>query len=243
MTTHSTTTVHDLRMGQTLYLSRRFSLVHETMTTSVLDLRRDMLPISQEDFLSSMRRRLIRLLRYSTSGGTCSPYPKRDFLLVHETTTYSTTAVLDIRMGQAPYLPKRDFLLVHETTTYSTTAVLNIQMGQTPYLQKKDFFSTRRRRIIWPLWYSILGRDKFPISKQELSHPRGDNSSTATHSVSWRYKTSDSYNGTSHPQDDKQIDYYGTRRNASSQPMTSSIKKQPANRTSNKRKKYYTLEC
>jgi len=157
--------------------------------------------------------------------------------------TYLTTAVLDIRMGQAPYLPKRDFLLVHETTTYSTTAVLNIQMVQTPYLQKRDFFSSRRRQIIRPLWYSILGWDKFPISKQELSHPRCDNSSTATHSMSRRYKTSDSYNGTSRPQDDKQIDYYGTRRNASSQPMTSSIKKQPANQPSNKRKKYYTSEC
>ena len=74
------------------------------MTTTVLDLRRDMFPISQEDSL------------------------------VHET-TISTTSVLDPRMGPTPYLPKKEFSLVHETA------------------------------IDRVLRYSILGRDKFPISK------------------------------------------------------------------------------
>ena len=70
----------------------------------VLDLQRDMFPISQEDSL------------------------------VHET-TISTTSVLDPRMGPTPYLPKKEFSLVHETT------------------------------IDRVLRYSILERDKFPISK------------------------------------------------------------------------------
>ena len=50
---------------------------------------------------------------------------------------YATTAVLDIWMGQAPYLPKRDFFLVQETTNYSTALVLDSRTGQIPYLQTR----------------------------------------------------------------------------------------------------------
>ena len=52
-------------------------------------------------FSSSMRRQLIRLLRYSISG-----WDQHPIFLVHKTITYSTTAVLDLRMGHTLYLPR-----------------------------------------------------------------------------------------------------------------------------------------
>ena len=113
------------------YLQRQvlYYLVHETTncsTTAVLDLRKDMLPISQEDFFSSMRRQLNRLLRYTIS--------RRDMLPIFQENS---------RMGQTPYLS-------HETTTYSTTAVLDLWMGHDPYFslvheddELNGYFGTR----------------------------------------------------------------------------------------------------
>ena len=59
--------------------------------------------------------------------------------LIHETTTYSTTPVLDLRMGQAPYFPKGS--LRPRDDNLSTTSVLDPQMGPAPYLSKRIFFS------------------------------------------------------------------------------------------------------
>ena len=86
-------------------------------------------------FSSSMRRQLIWLLRYSISGWDQLP-----ILLVHETITYSTTAVLDFRMGPAPYFS-------HKTTIYSTTAVLDLRMGHALYLPRWIYSSMRRQSI------------------------------------------------------------------------------------------------
>jgi hypothetical protein len=73
-----------------------------------------------------------RLLRYSISGWDQLPFH------VHET-TYSTTSVLDFRMGPAPFL-------VHEKT-YSTTAVLDFWMGPAPFSRPRDdlfdYYGTR----------------------------------------------------------------------------------------------------
>ena len=141
---------------------------------------------------SSMRRHPTQLLWYSRSGWDMvpisqenfrtgrAPYFSRRFFLVHETTTYSTTAVLDLWRDTLPIssetsslLPRprddkgfdyhgtrpseehishipRGFLLVHETTQ-STTKVLDIWMGHAS------------------LRYSIYGWDKTPISQEELS--------------------------------------------------------------------------
>ena len=89
-TTHSTTKVLDLRMGHVPYFCRPFDYYGTRSPDRTHSL-----------FSSSMRRQLIRLLRYSISGWDQLP-----ILLVHETTTYSTTAVLDFRMGPAPYFSR-----------------------------------------------------------------------------------------------------------------------------------------
>ena len=57
-------------------------------------------PRDKFSILSSIRRPN-RLLRYSISGWDQLP-----ILLVHEMTTYSTTAVLDLRMGNSPYFSR-----------------------------------------------------------------------------------------------------------------------------------------
>ena len=90
---------------------------------------------------SSMRRRLIRLLRYSTFGRTSSPYLKRIFP-VHETTTYSTTLVLNLRRDKFP-ISQEDFF-VHETTIdrlYTT-------FGGTNSLSPKRISSSMRWQLI-----------------------------------------------------------------------------------------------
>ena len=40
--------------------------------------------------------------------------------------------VLDLRMGQVPYFPR----VLHEATNYSTTPVLDLWMGLAPYLSR-----------------------------------------------------------------------------------------------------------
>ena len=64
-------------------------------------LGRDQIPTSKEDlFLSSARRRTIRLLHYSTYGSDMLPISQKD-LYIHETTIdrllreHSTTTVLE----------------------------------------------------------------------------------------------------------------------------------------------------
>ena len=70
-------------------------------------------------------------------------------------------------------------------------------------------------------------RDKFPISKKDLVIQEV----TIHRLLQYSNNLSISYKGTTRPQDDKQIDYYGTQRNDSQQPTTSFTKKvtsQPA---------------
>ena len=96
--------------GTSSLFPKRNSFIHKTTnysTASVLDLRRDMLPISQEDFLVHEATNY-RLLRYSTFG--------RDKILISQEESIrpsddrlSTTSVLDLWTGQVPYLPKRNF--------------------------------------------------------------------------------------------------------------------------------------
>ena len=99
------------------------------------------LPTSQEE-LFIHEATIDRLLWCSIYGWDMLP-----IFLVHETTSYSTTAVLDTRMGHGPYFPRgfpdgtcslfsRGFFFVHETTTYSITAVLELRMGHAPYFSR-----------------------------------------------------------------------------------------------------------
>jgi len=135
-------------------------------------------------------RRFIRLLRYSISGWDMFP------IFLDYEMAYSTTAVLDLQMGQALYSLKR---------ISSPTRLQPVDYsGQVPYLQ--DGTITHKRLLQYSNNLSI------------------------------------SCKGTTRPRDDKIIDYYSTQRNNSRQPMTSFMKRQPANRPSNKRKKYYTTE-
>jgi len=135
-------------------------------------------------------RRFIRLLRYSISGWDMFP------IFLDYEMAYSTTAVLDLRMGQALYSLKR---------ISSSTRLQPVDYsGQVPYLQ--DGTITHKRLLQYSNNLSV------------------------------------SCKGTTRPRDDNIIDYYNTRRNNSRQPMTSFMKRQPANRPSNKRKKYYTTE-
>ena len=52
-------------------------------------------------FFSFIGRQLIQLMQHSNSGWDQLP-----ILLVHETTTYLTTAVLNFRMGPTPYFSR-----------------------------------------------------------------------------------------------------------------------------------------
>ena len=129
------------------YLQRQvlYYLVHETTncsTTAVLDLRKDMLPISQEDFFSSMRRQLNRLLRYMISG--------RDMLPIFQENS---------RMGQTPYLSHETttYSTTHEITKVSTTTVLDLRRNIFP-ISQEDFFSSMRK-LNRLLRYSISGWD------------------------------------------------------------------------------------
>jgi len=106
-----------------------------------------------------------------------APHIPRGFFLVHETmTNYSTTSVLDLRMGQVPYLSRGSSSM--KWRIISTTSELDLRMGHTPYLPKEflrpwdDNWSTT----------SVLDprMEYFPHLQQGLSHPRGDNSSTTT---------------------------------------------------------------
>ena len=122
------------RWGQAPYCPRGFSRSRgdKLLTTSVLDLRRDMLPISQEDFLVHEATNY-RLLRYLTCSGTYSPYPKRIFSSTRrQIIDYYSHRSLD---GTSSQSPERIFL-VHEMTNYSTTSVLNLRTGHAPYLPK-----------------------------------------------------------------------------------------------------------
>ena len=125
------------------------------------------------------------------------------FSSINETSTYLTTAVLDLRTGHAPYLARgissstrqqsidyhhdprtgpdpyiqrRLIPLICKTTNYPTTPVLDLQIGHAPYLAKGSL------------------------------HPWDNNWSTTK----------------------RTFDYYGTRINKSRQP----ISRQPADRPS-----------
>jgi len=123
--THSTTKVLDLRMGHVPYFSRPWDGLFDYYGTRS--------PDGTYSLFSSSMRQPNRLLRYSISSLDMFP-----IFLVHET-IYSTTTVLDLRMGHVPYFsrlwdglfdycgtrssdgtsslfPKKD-LFVHETTT------------------------------------------------------------------------------------------------------------------------------
>ena len=63
--------------------------------------------------------------------------------------------------------------------------------GTSSLSPKKEFFFVHETAIDRVPRCSIFGRDKVPIPKR-LSHPRDDNSSTATHSIFGRFKTSNS---------------------------------------------------
>ena len=136
-------------------------------TITVLQLRSDMLPISQEDYLVHEATNS-RLLWYSTFEGTCSPYPKRIILSTRrQIIDYYSHRSLD---GTSSQSPERIFP-VHEMTNYSTTSILNLRTRHA-LISQKDFF-IHEATIDRLLRYSILGWDKFPIFKdlviQELT--------------------------------------------------------------------------
>jgi hypothetical protein len=75
----------------------------------------------------------------------------------------STTTVLDLRTGQDPYLPRGiSSSIRRQIIDYSGTRSLD---GTSSLSPKKEFFLVHETAIDRVLRYSILERDKFPISK------------------------------------------------------------------------------
>ena len=95
-------------------------------------------------FFSSIRRQLIRLLRYSIFGWDKLPISQEEFIHPWDD-KLSTTPVLDLWMGQAPYFPSGTIRPWGDKL--STTTVLDVRMGQDPYLLGKVYPSMRRQII------------------------------------------------------------------------------------------------
>ena len=147
-----------------------------------------------------MRLWLIRLLRHSTFGETCSLSPKRNFF-VHEAINWSITTVLDVASS---LFPKRNF--VHEAKNYrllrysifvrdkipisqeeflrpwsdklSTTSVLDLRTGQVPHLPKG--LSYKRQQPVDYYSTRLNPRQDLHVTRR-ITHPRDDNQSTTTY--------------------------------------------------------------
>jgi len=98
-------------------------------------------------------------------------------------------------MGQAPYLP-RGFSLVYKTTNYSTTSVLDLQMGQAPYIQKINHLLRGGLQHEFlrldKLWDHALSRSALPLSRatptglSRRSRSRVDRAHDRAHSLPLR---------------------------------------------------------
>jgi len=115
---------------------------------------------------SSTRQQLIRLLRYSTFGWDKLPISQANFL-IHETTTYPTTSVLDLRMGQAPYFPS-GFSRPWDDDLFDYFGTRPSE-GQVPHLPR-GFSPSMRRRLTRLLRYSTFGGTSF-LSPKRISSP------------------------------------------------------------------------
>ena len=163
----STTTVLDLRMGQIPYFPK--GIIHpwgdNSLTTSVLDLRRDKFPISQEDFLVH-ETTIDRILRYSAFGGTSSLSPKRIFSSKRQQPIdYFGTRPLE---GQAPYLKMILSSIRQQHVDYYSTRPSE---GQVLY-PLRGFFSSMRQQLI-----DYSGTQP---SEGQVPCPWGDNRTTTT---------------------------------------------------------------
>ena len=124
-------------------------------------------------------------------------------------TTYSITMLLDLRMGQGPYLPRGIFSSIRrQFIDYFGTRSSDGTRSLSP---KRNLFvhETTNYRL---LRYSISGWDKLPISKKDLSIHETTIDRLLRYSI---------FGGTCSPypkrifsrpwDDDKLFDYFGTR--------------------------------
>jgi len=128
--------------------------------------------LSPKRIFSSMRRRLIRLLRYSTFGGTSSLSPKRIFSSMRwQLVDYYGTRPSE---GHVPYLPRGSSR--PWDNNWPTTSVLELQRNKFPISKKKQFI--HEVTIHRLLQYSTQLRQDLHFPRG-LSHPWSDNSSIA----------------------------------------------------------------
>ena len=175
-----------------------------------------------------MRRQIIDYYGTRCSDGTRSLSPRKS-LSVHETTNYRLLWYSICGQDKFP-------IFIHKTTIDRLLQYPVVKWNNFP-ISKKDLVvhRTTTRRLPQYLTYE---EPESPSTKTELS-----SKAEKSRLLQYSNNLSISYKGTTRPRDDKPIDYYGTRRNNSRQPMTSFMKRQSANRPSTKRKKYYTSEC
>ena len=112
--------------------------------------------------------------------------------------------------------------------------------GQVPYLQEKQL--THEVTICRLLQYSTYEEARSLFSKKESSFT-GIKTSWLLGYSTRAIQVLHFLEGTIHPRDDKQINYYGNRRRNPRQPTASFMKRQPADRLSTQKEKYYTSEC
>ena len=172
-----------------LETSSLHSLVHETTTistTSVLDLRRDMLPISQEDYLVHEVTNF-RLLGTRSLDGTWSLFPKRNSLsmrrqIIDKFGTRSSD-------GTSYLSPKKIFSSI-KTTTNSATSILNLRTGQVPNLPRGLSHIRDNNQSTTTVFDP--NRDKISNSQEELFIHEITTRRLPWHSTSRRYKNSNS---------------------------------------------------
>jgi hypothetical protein len=153
--------------GQVLYLPRGNSRPWDDnpSTTMVLHLQRDKSPISQEEILIH-ETTTRRLPQYSTFGGTSSLSSRRP---IHPWGDYSsTTTVLDLRMGQVPYLPRgnsRPWDDNRRLLRYST-------FGWDKFPISQDNLVIHEVTIHWMLWHSTQAETRSLPPKRIYSSMR-----------------------------------------------------------------------
>ena len=182
------------------------------------------------------------------------PISQEDFL-VHETTDL-TTSILDLRRDKFPIFQK-DFLThevtIHRLLRYSTQDETRSLSPKKTYSSMRwqhiDYHDTRHQEDIKFLipkrnssstkWQPVDYHNTRPMKRYDLYFPRRNYHSRRQTNRQLRYSNNllTSKEGTFRPRDARQVDYYGTRRNNSRQPMTSFMKRQPADRPSTKKKK------
>ena len=179
-----------------------------------------------------MRRWLFRLPRYSGFGWDKISISQEDFL-VHETATLSTISVLEVQMGQDPYLPRGvSSFMRRQIINYFGTRSSDGRSSLSP----KKIFSSMRRRQIFDYFgtrssdgtSSLSPKRTFSYKKQQpvdyhstrlkprqdlyftrrIIHPWDDNSSTTT---VLDQKETRSQSRNHHTRRSRPVDYYGTR--------------------------------